>query len=346
VLGEGGMGLVYLAEHIRLGRKVAIKRLKDRLAAKPDAVKQFFEEARAVNRHQLMILVGEQAVDALERIRAAGEVPFRAFAVADEWEEGLPFGAFVIGWLERALKALPAETVKALLKPMWKRSIKPRMDASWPVADLSLDGEGRKFVKKLEAGKPLPTTVAAFDKRHRDRLFRLAIALRCLRSVDLIKPVGTDKKSKDRLAELQQEVDQAEKGNKFEQAGVHWSAHRNMYGQAMQMLQREYGRGSPLARMSQQAAALCSKRIQIAKLAQEFLADAHSRQQYRQEVIPEGLLEESGQLLFRKAQAAMSEENYLGAVELLEMANELAPDKVEYKDLLLKIKTHLKNQGR
>lgn len=50
VVGEGGMGMVYLAEHIRLGRKVAIKRLKDRLAAKPEAVKQFFEEARAVNR--------------------------------------------------------------------------------------------------------------------------------------------------------------------------------------------------------------------------------------------------------------------------------------------------------
>ncbi len=50
VLGEGGMGLVYLAEHMRLGRKVAIKRLKDRLAARPDSVKQFFEEARAVNR--------------------------------------------------------------------------------------------------------------------------------------------------------------------------------------------------------------------------------------------------------------------------------------------------------
>lgn len=50
LLGEGGMGHVYLAEHTRLGRKVALKRLKDRVAAEPEAVEQFMTEARAVNR--------------------------------------------------------------------------------------------------------------------------------------------------------------------------------------------------------------------------------------------------------------------------------------------------------
>lgn len=50
LLGEGGMGHVYLAEHIRLGRKVALKRLKDRVASEPDAVAQFMTEAQAVNR--------------------------------------------------------------------------------------------------------------------------------------------------------------------------------------------------------------------------------------------------------------------------------------------------------
>lgn len=44
------MGHVYLAEHIRLGRKVALKRLKDRVAAEPKAVAQFMTEAQAVNR--------------------------------------------------------------------------------------------------------------------------------------------------------------------------------------------------------------------------------------------------------------------------------------------------------
>jgi len=50
LLGEGGMGHVYLAEHTRLGRKVALKRLKDRVATEPEAVAQFMIEAQAVNR--------------------------------------------------------------------------------------------------------------------------------------------------------------------------------------------------------------------------------------------------------------------------------------------------------
>jgi serine/threonine-protein kinase len=50
LLGEGGMGLVYLAEHQRLGRKVAIKRLKDKYAGETEAAQLFFDEARAVNR--------------------------------------------------------------------------------------------------------------------------------------------------------------------------------------------------------------------------------------------------------------------------------------------------------
>ena len=50
LLGEGGMGIVYLAEHRKLGRKVAIKRLKERYAVLPEAVERFFQEARTVNR--------------------------------------------------------------------------------------------------------------------------------------------------------------------------------------------------------------------------------------------------------------------------------------------------------
>jgi serine/threonine-protein kinase len=48
-LGEGGMGIVYLAEHPAIGRKAAIKVLHPRLAADPQVVSRFFHEARASN---------------------------------------------------------------------------------------------------------------------------------------------------------------------------------------------------------------------------------------------------------------------------------------------------------
>ena len=47
LLGEGGMGAVYLAEHLLIGREVALKRLHPELAADAKAVARFQREARA-----------------------------------------------------------------------------------------------------------------------------------------------------------------------------------------------------------------------------------------------------------------------------------------------------------
>jgi len=48
-IGAGGMGRVFVAEHVRLGRRVALKVLRSEFSGNLEAVKRFFAEARAVN---------------------------------------------------------------------------------------------------------------------------------------------------------------------------------------------------------------------------------------------------------------------------------------------------------
>src|SRR5262245_34873215 len=49
ILGEGGMGRVYLAVQPAIGSRVAIKILSEPCARNPDLLERFFAEARAVN---------------------------------------------------------------------------------------------------------------------------------------------------------------------------------------------------------------------------------------------------------------------------------------------------------
>jgi serine/threonine-protein kinase len=49
LIGEGGMGAVYLAVHPQIGKRVAVKVLREELAADQVVVDRFFHEAKAVN---------------------------------------------------------------------------------------------------------------------------------------------------------------------------------------------------------------------------------------------------------------------------------------------------------
>src|ERR1019366_8741568 len=48
-LGEGGMGVVYLAEHPVIGRRVALKAIHPELSRNPEVVSRFVTEAKSVN---------------------------------------------------------------------------------------------------------------------------------------------------------------------------------------------------------------------------------------------------------------------------------------------------------
>jgi eukaryotic-like serine/threonine-protein kinase len=61
LLGQGGMGRVYQARHLKLDRMVAIKLLRPELSKDPSQLQRFFQEARAVNKvnHEHIVEVAD-----------------------------------------------------------------------------------------------------------------------------------------------------------------------------------------------------------------------------------------------------------------------------------------------
>ncbi len=78
-LGEGGMGEVYLVEHLHLGRKEALKILRPGLGDTPELVARFRREARAANRVQHPNIIG---------IYDFGQLPDGRFFLAMEYAGG------------------------------------------------------------------------------------------------------------------------------------------------------------------------------------------------------------------------------------------------------------------
>src|SRR6185436_3767475 len=78
-IGQGGMGAVYLAEHVRLGKRVAIKVLLPAISAQPDLVRRFFNEAKAATE-----IHNPHIVDVID----FGELDDGSTYIIMEWLEG------------------------------------------------------------------------------------------------------------------------------------------------------------------------------------------------------------------------------------------------------------------
>ena len=73
LLGEGGMGAVYLGVQPTIGSLVAIKVLSQECARSPELLERFFAEARSVNLITRFVLIGR----CRERKRAMTDWPRR-----------------------------------------------------------------------------------------------------------------------------------------------------------------------------------------------------------------------------------------------------------------------------
>ncbi|QRN97845.1 protein kinase [Archangium violaceum] len=141
-LGQGGMGSVYLGQHVHIGSRVAIKVLHGRLANSPQVLRRFHMEARAVN------LIGHENIVNIIDIQPAPPRPYLVM----EYLEGEPLSVLL------ARGPVPAPVAVALLcqvcdalhathaRGIVHRDLKPEN------LFLLQRGHGPAFVKVLDFG--------------------------------------------------------------------------------------------------------------------------------------------------------------------------------------------------
>jgi tetratricopeptide (TPR) repeat protein len=120
-IGEGGMGVVYEAEHVDLERRVALKLLRSEYCRRPETVRLFRDEARATSR------IGS---DNIVEIYDFAELPDGRLAIAMELLHGFDLTRFrgqamppvrVVGILRQVCRGLAAAHAAGIVH----RDVKP-----------------------------------------------------------------------------------------------------------------------------------------------------------------------------------------------------------------------------
>ena len=142
-IGEGGMGVVYEAEHIELGRRVALKILRPEFSGDQQAADRFASEARAVCRVGSGFVVQVYDFARLPDGRAVFTMELLGRrTLRSECDQGVFEVARAIGLLRQVCKALAAAHDAGIIH----RDVKPDNIAI-------LDGEGkRESIRLLDFG--------------------------------------------------------------------------------------------------------------------------------------------------------------------------------------------------
>ena len=142
-LAEGGMGVVYLGEHAKIGRKSAIKVLKLEFCSNAEVVERFAQEARAVNeiKHDNIVDIYDFGTDSEGRAFFVMEL-LEGESLGERLARGPLSFAEALPILRQSLKALAA----AHQKGFTHRDLKP--DNIW----LRQKDGGKLTVKLLDFG--------------------------------------------------------------------------------------------------------------------------------------------------------------------------------------------------
>jgi serine/threonine protein kinase len=142
--GEGGMGRVYEAEHIEIGKRVALKILHPAYSQTPDLVERLRREARAASK-----ISHANVIDVTD----SGTTPDGAFFFVMEYLEGIELGELIFkaGRLDVRRALHIGEQVCRALQAAHEVNVIHRDLKPENVLILSRDGD-RDFVKVLDFG--------------------------------------------------------------------------------------------------------------------------------------------------------------------------------------------------
>ena len=143
LLGEGGMGFVYRAEHLSLQKKAAIKLIRPELAQRRDIAERFLAEAQIISQLNHEHIVGIMDVGMLD-----GELPYFVM----EFLEGESLSKL----LEQRARLSPSQTIALLTQLLEALSVAHQRGIIHrdlkPENVFLLQRKGQPFVKLLDFG--------------------------------------------------------------------------------------------------------------------------------------------------------------------------------------------------